>query len=131
MAVACARFDNGNGSVLYNGLYQPCAASWDKQVDIVVSSHHFHSKLSVGVAHKLDDIGVQSCTAHSLSHKLNKYHIGVYRFLAASENTAVSAFKAQDSSVHGNVGTSLVDHADNAHRHTHFSYAHTVRSYRA
>ena len=75
MAVARSRFDNGDSRVLYDSLYQPCAAARDKQVDIAVCFHPLDRKLSVGVAYELDYIRIESCAAYSLAHKLDKYHI--------------------------------------------------------
>ena len=117
VAVARARFDDGNGRVFHRGTDEPRAAARDEDVDNAVHLHELCGAFARRILYELDELGVEPRIADGVLHDADDGAVGTDRILAAAQNDRVAALDRKPDGVRRDVGARLVNDAYHAEGH--------------
>ena len=115
MTVTDACFDYGNLCVRDDALDKTRAASGNEYVEVVFELHKLSGALTCGVLNESDAVLGEADGLDRRAHCVHDCAVGVDSLLAAAQDNGAACFETESRSVGGDVGTRLVDNADNAH----------------
>jgi len=113
---AVVMFDDRDAGGFHHGLDQATATAGDEQVDDACAFAEQTDRVAVGDRHKLDGRGGQAGGGEAARERRGDGSVGTQRFRTAAEDHGVATLQAETGGIAGDVGTGLVDEADDAER---------------
>ena len=126
MAVAHARLDDRHLGLAHAGLDERRAATRDEDVHQAGRVHELDGLGAVLARDELNGLGVQPRLGNTLTRRVGYGHTRVMGGRATTEHHGIATAKGERNGVGRHVGTRLVDHGDDAQRHSQALHAHTA-----
>ena len=132
MAVAGAGLDHRNARLLDDSIDEPRSAARNQSIDRAARTHHRASTLASPRVHGRNRVSRKPHGSQRVTAYLDEDTVGGLGGTAATQDHRVTGLERQGCSVNGDVGTGLVDDANDAQRHTLLRDAQTdIRAHTA
>ena len=131
VAVADAGLDDRHRGLLDDRLDQPRSPARDDEVDEPARLHEVLGRRPVVGGDLLDGVGREAGRRDRVTHDRDDRRVGVRGGRRAAQQHGVAGLEADAGGVGGDVGPSLVDHADDADRDADLLHAQAVGQRRA
>ena len=95
MAVSATCLNNRYCRVFNNRSYKPCAASWNKDINIFVHLHKLRCYFSVSILYKLYSVFSNPLLFKSFSAHISNSDIAVYSIASALKDYCISSLKCK------------------------------------
>ena len=116
MAVARARFDDGDGRVFEGAVDERLAPPRDEHVDEPLLPHEFARPFPRLVGDELDEGRIESARFQRLFDRCHDGDVGAQGVLAAAKDDGVAALDAEPDGVRRDVGAGFIDDPDDPER---------------
>ena len=126
VAVARARLDHRHKRLAHAALDQACTAARNEYVDNAAELHELASGLAVGGLNHRHSLAREALGLERIGQQLGDHGTRVIGQRAAAQNAGVAGTDADACGVGRHVGARLVDHSDQAQRHTHAGQVHAA-----
>ena len=126
VAVARARLDHRHKRLAHAALDQACTAARNEHVDNAAELHELASGLAVGGLNHRHGLAREALGLERIGQQLGDHGTRVIGQRAAAQNAGVAGADADARGVGRHVGARLVDHGDQAQRHTHTGQVHAA-----
>ena len=120
--------DHRNRGVAHHFTDQRLAAARNYQVNILIHGKHLIHRLAAYPRNKLNRPFGQTGGFADSGHNLRQLAIGVNRLFPAAQDNRIAGLETYSGGVNRNIGTGLIDDADNPDRHRNFVDHQSVRT---
>ena len=121
MADALVVLDDGHARLLGDGADEALAAARDDEVHQAFEAHELAHGVVVGHGDELDGVGREPLGGAAALEGFGEGDVGLQGFAPAAQDDRVGGLEAEGRGVHGDVGSGLVDDADDAERDAHLA----------
>ena len=116
-----AGLDDGDGGLADDGLDEIGSPARDDEVDVAARRHEGTSRIMATTLEERDCVCWESLCRKGSAHRLDEGVVAAGGRGATAQDDGVAGLEGEACGVDGDVGTRLVDHPDDAHRHPHLT----------
>ena len=128
VADALEMSEDRNPRLFLHARHQALAAARHDHIDIAgETGQHFADRAAVAYRHQLDRIFRQLRDAKSFRHGGVNGARRAMRIRSAAQDRGIAGLQAKRAGIGGDIGTALIDHANDADRRAHALDRHAVR----